>query len=165
MSWKWTQEEQDTLITLTFRPKGNGTELHMRHEGFANAERRDSHNNGWNGTLDKLESFLSPIGQLVARICSGTAFATRAAFDQLALMQQKGAVHARRQIEIVGGDQGGQAFGAHDGDQGVEHPARGLGIEIAGGLVGQKDARACWPERGRWRRAAARRPTIAPADG
>jgi uncharacterized protein YndB with AHSA1/START domain len=58
MSWKWTQEEQDTLITLTFRPKGNGTELRMRHEGFSNADRRDSHNNGWNGTLDKLEAWL-----------------------------------------------------------------------------------------------------------
>ena len=33
-------------------------------------------------------------------------------------------VHPRRQIEIVGGDQGRQAFGPGDGDQGVEHPAR-----------------------------------------
>ena len=59
MSWKWSQEEADTLITLTFRPKGNGTELHMRHEGFASVERRDSHNMGWNGTFDKLEKFLA----------------------------------------------------------------------------------------------------------
>jgi uncharacterized protein YndB with AHSA1/START domain len=59
MSWKWSQEEQDTLITLTFRPSGKGTELHMRHEGFANAGRRDGHNLGWVGTLDKLEKFLA----------------------------------------------------------------------------------------------------------
>ena len=59
MSWKWAQEEVDTLITLTFRPKGGGTELHMRHEGFANAERRDGHNFGWNGTFDKLDAFLA----------------------------------------------------------------------------------------------------------
>jgi uncharacterized protein YndB with AHSA1/START domain len=59
MSWKWAQEEKDTLITLTFKPKGKGTELHMRHEGFANKERRDSHNNGWSGTLEKLEKFLA----------------------------------------------------------------------------------------------------------
>jgi uncharacterized protein YndB with AHSA1/START domain len=58
MSWKWNQEERDTLITLTFRPKGKGTEIHMRHEGFANTDRRDSHNRGWTGTLDKLEAFL-----------------------------------------------------------------------------------------------------------
>ena len=59
MSWKWEHETQDTLITLTFRPKGSGTEVHLRHEGFANAERRDSHNQGWTGTLDKLEKFLA----------------------------------------------------------------------------------------------------------
>jgi uncharacterized protein YndB with AHSA1/START domain len=59
MSWKWEHETQDTLITLTFKPKGKGTEIHLRHEGFANAERRDSHNQGWNGTLDKLERFLA----------------------------------------------------------------------------------------------------------
>jgi uncharacterized protein YndB with AHSA1/START domain len=59
MSWKWKHENQDTLITLTFKPKGKGTEIHMRHEGFANADRRDSHNRGWTGTLDKLETFLA----------------------------------------------------------------------------------------------------------
>jgi uncharacterized protein YndB with AHSA1/START domain len=59
MSWKWEHEGQDTLITLTFRPKGKGTELHMRHEGFASTDRRDSHNLGWNGTFDKLEKFLA----------------------------------------------------------------------------------------------------------
>ncbi len=58
MSWKWEFEPQDTLITLTFKPEGKGTKIHMRHEGFANAERRDSHQMGWSGTLDKLEAFL-----------------------------------------------------------------------------------------------------------
>jgi glutathione S-transferase len=57
--WKWEHEEQDTLITLTFRTVGGKTELTLRHEGFANTERRDSHNLGWNGTLDKLGGFLS----------------------------------------------------------------------------------------------------------
>jgi glutathione S-transferase len=58
MSWKWAHEETDTLITLIFRPKGKGTEIHLRHEGFAAVDRRDSHNAGWVGTLDKLEQFL-----------------------------------------------------------------------------------------------------------
>jgi glutathione S-transferase len=58
MSWKWQHEDVDTLITLSFRPKGKGTEIQIRHEGFANAERRDGHNAGWNGTLDKLGTFL-----------------------------------------------------------------------------------------------------------
>ena len=34
-------------ITLTFQARGGGTDLTLRHEGFAAAERRDSHNNGW----------------------------------------------------------------------------------------------------------------------
>jgi uncharacterized protein YndB with AHSA1/START domain len=34
--WKWEHEEQDTLITLTFRTVGGKTELTLRHEGFAN---------------------------------------------------------------------------------------------------------------------------------
>jgi len=59
MSWKWEHEEQDTLITLTFRAQGKGTQLTILHEGFAAPERRDSHNNGWTGTLDKLEKFLA----------------------------------------------------------------------------------------------------------
>jgi uncharacterized protein YndB with AHSA1/START domain len=58
MTWKWEGEEQETLITLSFKPKGKGTELHMRHEGFATAERRDGHNSGWIGTFDKLEVYL-----------------------------------------------------------------------------------------------------------
>ena len=59
MSWKWEHEEQDTLITLTFRAEGKGTLLTIHHQGCAAPERRDSHNNGWTGTLDKLEKFLA----------------------------------------------------------------------------------------------------------
>jgi uncharacterized protein YndB with AHSA1/START domain len=58
-TWKWEHEEQDTLITLSFRAAGEGTEMTLRHEGFGSVERRDSHNNGWNGTLDKLTTFLA----------------------------------------------------------------------------------------------------------
>jgi len=59
MTWKWEGEEPETLITLSFRPKGKGTELHLRHEGFVNAARRDGHNIGWTGTFDKLQKFLA----------------------------------------------------------------------------------------------------------
>ena len=58
MSWKWSREDTDTTITLTFKPAGGGTDLTLRHEGFAAAERRDSHNNGWTGSLDKLQAYL-----------------------------------------------------------------------------------------------------------
>ncbi len=54
MSWKWEHEEVETLVTLSFRPAGTGTELTLLHEGFGSEERRDGHNLGWNGTLDRL---------------------------------------------------------------------------------------------------------------
>ena len=59
MTWKWEHEEQDTLITLSFKPSGKGTEIMLHHENFAAPERRDSHKNGWTGTLDKLEAYLN----------------------------------------------------------------------------------------------------------
>ena len=58
MSWKWQHEDAETRITLTFKPAGNGTDLTLTHEGFAAEERRDSHKNGWTGSLDKLADFL-----------------------------------------------------------------------------------------------------------
>ena len=59
MSWKWEHEDVDTLITLSFRPSGAGTELTLLHEGFASVERRDSHHSGWGGTLDRLAEHLA----------------------------------------------------------------------------------------------------------
>jgi uncharacterized protein YndB with AHSA1/START domain len=58
LTWKWSHEEPDTLITLTFKAMDGGTDLTLLHEGFAAAERRDSHNNGWTGTMDKLATWL-----------------------------------------------------------------------------------------------------------
>lgn len=58
-TWKWEHEEIDTLVTLTFQPHGNGTRLTLHHEGFAAAERRDSHNGGWTSTLEKLKQYLA----------------------------------------------------------------------------------------------------------
>lgn len=57
-TWTWAHDSRETLVTLTFKPVGKGTEMTMRHTGFANAERRDSHNNGWTGSFDKLAEML-----------------------------------------------------------------------------------------------------------
>jgi uncharacterized protein YndB with AHSA1/START domain len=59
MDWKWEHEETDTILTLTFRASAGGTELTLRHEGFANTDRRDGHNQGWSGTFDKLAAYLA----------------------------------------------------------------------------------------------------------
>ena len=48
----------DTLITVTFKPDGDGTLLTLTHEQFPDQGERDSHNDGWNGALDKLETYL-----------------------------------------------------------------------------------------------------------
>ena len=44
----------ETLITVTIKPEGNGTKLTFRHEPFADAASRDSHEGGWSECLDKL---------------------------------------------------------------------------------------------------------------
>jgi uncharacterized protein YndB with AHSA1/START domain len=59
MSWKWEHEDADTLVTLDFRAIGSKTELRLNHTGFATVERRDSHTNGWTGTLEKLAQQLA----------------------------------------------------------------------------------------------------------
>ena len=53
-SWMWEHEKVDTLVTLSFRAVDGKTELTLKHEGFQSAERRDGHQHGWTGTLEKL---------------------------------------------------------------------------------------------------------------
>ncbi len=67
--------------------------------------------------------------------------ARRDALDQLALVQHQGAVHPRRQIEVV--DRRSAPPGLRCGwrRSGRRHTARRPGVQIAGRLVGQKDAR------------------------
>ncbi len=50
-------------------------------------------------------------------------------------------VHLRGNVEIVGGDNGGEARGAHQLPERGKDPVGGAGVEIAGRLVGEKDAR------------------------
>jgi uncharacterized protein YndB with AHSA1/START domain len=59
MTWKWDHEEQDTLITLSFKPSGKGTEIVLLHENFVTPERRDNHQNGWIGTFDRLAHYVA----------------------------------------------------------------------------------------------------------
>jgi uncharacterized protein YndB with AHSA1/START domain len=53
MTWKWEHGQDETVITLTFRASGNGTDFLLRHEGFTTQGDRDAHLRGWTGTLDK----------------------------------------------------------------------------------------------------------------
>jgi uncharacterized protein YndB with AHSA1/START domain len=59
-TWHGTLTPQlETLITVTFKADGDGTLLTLTHEWFSDEVARDSHTNGWNGALDKLETYLA----------------------------------------------------------------------------------------------------------
>ena len=59
-TWTWPNStpERESLVTLTLRPSGAGTELTFLHEQFADEAVRDGHKQGWTGALSKLERFL-----------------------------------------------------------------------------------------------------------
>jgi uncharacterized protein YndB with AHSA1/START domain len=50
--------EPETLVTVTFKKDGDGTLLTLTHEQFIDEAARDSHNQGWDGALVKLEKYL-----------------------------------------------------------------------------------------------------------
>jgi uncharacterized protein YndB with AHSA1/START domain len=59
-SWHWprTTPERVSLVTIEFKPDGEGTELVFRHEQFFDQAAADGHNRGWTESLQKLETFL-----------------------------------------------------------------------------------------------------------
>ena len=58
-TWAWkSTPERESLVTLTFRPSGTGTEFKMLHEQFFDVAARDRHEHGWTGSLAKLGRFL-----------------------------------------------------------------------------------------------------------
>jgi uncharacterized protein YndB with AHSA1/START domain len=59
-TWTWPNSTpgRESLVTVTFKAAGRGTELVFRHEQFFDEKVRDDHERGWSGSLDKLERFL-----------------------------------------------------------------------------------------------------------
>lgn len=61
-TWAWkSTPERESLVTLTFRPSGSGTEFNMLHEQFFDVAARDRHEFGWTGSLAKLGRHLQEI--------------------------------------------------------------------------------------------------------
>ena len=64
-TWAWDEEGathqsgHESLVTITFRAIGRRTEMTMRHERFEATASRDSHNQGWTGSFDKLVDMLA----------------------------------------------------------------------------------------------------------
>ena len=57
--WGWkSTPERISLVTITLRPSGAGTELVFKHERFYDQVARDSHNEGWGGAFRKLDRLL-----------------------------------------------------------------------------------------------------------
>lgn len=59
-TWSWeSTPERESLVTVEFKPSGEGTELLLTHERFADSQARDKHQHGWNGCVDRLGRYLS----------------------------------------------------------------------------------------------------------
>ena len=59
-TWAWqSTPDRQSLVTVNFKPDGDGTLLVLTHEQFFDEGARDRHNGGWNAALDKLEAFLA----------------------------------------------------------------------------------------------------------
>jgi uncharacterized protein YndB with AHSA1/START domain len=59
-TWAWqSTPERESLVTVEFKPDGDGTLLVLTHEQFFDEGARDRHNGGWNAALDKLEAYLA----------------------------------------------------------------------------------------------------------
>jgi uncharacterized protein YndB with AHSA1/START domain len=61
MTWLGNYNDQETVLTLTFRPERGGTLMTLRQEGFREESLRDGYRNGWTnpgGSFDKLQSYL-----------------------------------------------------------------------------------------------------------
>lgn len=59
-TWAWPNStpERESLVTITLRAAGKGTELVFRHEQFFDEAARDGHERGWTAALGKLGRFL-----------------------------------------------------------------------------------------------------------
>lgn len=58
-TWAWkSTPERESLVTVAFKPDGDGTLMTLTHEQFFDTDARDRHQYGWNGALEKLEKYL-----------------------------------------------------------------------------------------------------------
>ncbi len=59
-TWAWkSTPERESLVTVSFKPDGDGTLMTLHHEQFFDEAARDRHNAGWTSFMDRLENFLT----------------------------------------------------------------------------------------------------------
>ncbi|HET7692042.1 MAG TPA: SRPBCC domain-containing protein [Gemmatimonadota bacterium] len=58
-SWRWEEgegpKEGETLVTVELAELEDATRIELIHEGFATADAREGHTQGWSSALDRLE--------------------------------------------------------------------------------------------------------------
>jgi len=56
-TWAWrSMPERESLVTVELKADGDGTLLTLTHSQFFDEAARDRHDEGWSGTLGKLEA-------------------------------------------------------------------------------------------------------------
>ena len=59
-TWRWEggegPKEGETMVTVALAERGEATLLELIHEGFATADAREGHEQGWSSALDRLEA-------------------------------------------------------------------------------------------------------------
>jgi len=59
-TWAWrSMPERESLVTVELKPDGDGTLLTLTHSQFSDEPARDRHQEGWTGTLGKLEQLFA----------------------------------------------------------------------------------------------------------
>lgn len=62
-TWQWENADdamggEETLVTIEFKPLGEGTEMTFTHTGFTTEKSKNSHDMGWTSSFNKLEQIL-----------------------------------------------------------------------------------------------------------
>jgi uncharacterized protein YndB with AHSA1/START domain len=59
-TWTWPNStpERESVVTITFKADGGGTEMDFRHEQFFDEAVRDGHRHGWSAAFVKLDEYL-----------------------------------------------------------------------------------------------------------
>jgi uncharacterized protein YndB with AHSA1/START domain len=59
-SWAWhSRLERESLVTVSLKPDGGSTLLTLQHEQLFDQAACESHERGWDGSLDKLQQVLT----------------------------------------------------------------------------------------------------------
>jgi len=59
-TWAWkSTPERESLVTVELKQDGDGTLITLTHEHFFDADARDRHQHGWEGTFGRLEQYFA----------------------------------------------------------------------------------------------------------